>query len=166
MGRRIYERFGVLEDRRVKKRDMPPRDRDRTTMLLRNEIAHGGDILGDIKAIEYAQRRMFPNIDEYEEDFEGTYSIPFSEATAKISSFPRELIQTFDCLASVRELNHWQQPTAQPVRAAVEVRATRIISTALEADAGALQACFENGGELDQEFSQMEHLFVTGRHQM
>ena len=134
-------------------------------MLLRNEIAHGGDILGDTNAIEYAQRRRHPNIDEYEADFQDSYSIPFSEAAAKISSFPPELIRTFDYLASVRELNLWQQPTVRTVRAAVEGRATRIIRRALEMDAGALQACFENGGELEQEFIQMEHSFVTGRFQ-
>nr|KMM71963.1 ABC transporter [Coccidioides posadasii RMSCC 3488] len=135
----IGVRHGVLEERRISNRAGVRKDRETTS--IRNEIAHGGDIIGDIKTIEYAQEQQLP--------------VSFDEALTQAPSYPPEAIRAFDILASVSELYAWQAPDQQGRREILEKQATKIIEAALSTEKNQLQARFGNRGDLRVAFNEM-----------
>ncbi|QVM13111.1 hypothetical protein D8B26_007727 [Coccidioides posadasii str. Silveira] len=157
----IGVRHGVLEERRISNRAGVRKDRETTS--IRNEIAHGGDIIGDIKTIEYAQEQQLPYVAEYKEDFQKVYRVSFDEALTQAPSYPPEAIRAFDILASVSELYAWQAPDQQGRREILEKQATKIIEAALSTEKNQLQARFGNRGDLRVAFNEMVGLFMAGR---
>ncbi|EER25120.1 hypothetical protein CPC735_017220 [Coccidioides posadasii C735 delta SOWgp] len=149
----IGVRHGVLEERRISNRAGVRKDRETTS--IRNEIAHGGDIIGDIKTIEYAQEQQLPYVAEYKEDFQKVYRVSFDEALTQAPSYPPEAIRAFDILASVSELYAWQAPDQQGRREILEKQATKIIEAALSTEKNQLQARFGNRGDLRVAFNEM-----------
>ncbi|KKZ60138.1 hypothetical protein EMCG_05060 [[Emmonsia] crescens] len=157
-------RHGVLKERRISNRAGVCKARkDRKTTIIRNEIAHGGDIIGDIKAIQYAQEERKPYVAEYKEDFEKVYQVSFDDALTQASSYPLEAIRAFNILASVSELYAWQACDQQNHRQTIEEQATKIIKAVLSTKQKELQARFGNEGDLEVVFNEMVGLFMTGR---
>lgn len=155
----ISLRRGVLEDRRITNRRGS--HKDRTTVRVRNEVAHCGDILGDVKTIQHVVEHGRLHASEYMTDFCHVYGISFWDALTKLPQYPPEVIRAFDIRVSVHELYGWQEPTAHANLVLIEQLATQIIAAASSTVVDHLQARFKSGGDLEQAFNQMSGLFMA-----
>lgn len=158
---RLSLRCGVLEERRIARREQSLIGKEKTT--IRNEIAHGGDILGDVEAMKYVEAHRRLHVGEYKDDFQDAYGLPFDEALVKLPLFSQEVIRAFDVLASVRELNMWQKSEVQNNRATIQQLASEITKAALNADIDQFPECFERNDELMEKYDKMDMLFIAGR---
>lgn len=104
--------------------------------LVRSGVAHGGDIINDIKAIQYVQEQELPYTLEYKEDFHSAYGVSFDEAVTKASSYPPEVIRALDVRVSLRERGPWQAHAAEETRLEVEKLASEIVEAALSKERG------------------------------
>ncbi|PGH19123.1 hypothetical protein AJ80_04201 [Polytolypa hystricis UAMH7299] len=153
----ISLRRGVLEERRVANRE--GEQKDRQIAIIRNEIAHGGDIVGDIRAIQYCEEQRMRRVSEYKEDFSQTYGIAFNDAATKAPLYPSKVIRAFDILASVRELHAWKGDKVRISRKAIEEIATEIIDAAKCTEQDKLLARLGEGGDLLEKCDEMVRLF-------
>ncbi|PGH12598.1 hypothetical protein AJ80_06656 [Polytolypa hystricis UAMH7299] len=154
-GRPIIQRWKVLDARRISYRNRLHKGIQ--TATIHDEIAYGGDMLGDIKTIQYVQD-ISSRSSEYKEDFHQAYGIPFDEALVKVPSWPHKVERAFDIRASLHDLHAWQ---ARDSRSIIQQQATQIIEAALSTENDQLQARFQDGGDLQEIFIEMDLLFVT-----
>lgn len=145
-----------MEDRRIDNRGLQCKDRE--TTIVRNEVAHGGDILSDIKTIQHVQENGLRYASEYKEDFQSAYGIAFNDAVAKTPSYPQEVIRAFDIRVSLLERKSWQDEAVQEDRANIEKLAAEIIKAALGEEREQLQTRFEKG-DLSEKFIRMDRMF-------
>lgn len=126
-------------------------------MYDRNVIAHGGDILGDLQALQYVEENGLKYVTEYKDDFQKAYNIRFDEALGKLLSFPHKVIWAFDILASVRELQIWNREHLQSTKERIEWLASEIITAALGTDINQLPARFGKDDDLAVKYSGMDN---------
>ncbi|KAK2743931.1 hypothetical protein FQN57_004554, partial [Myotisia sp. PD_48] len=160
----ISLRRGVLEERRIFNRNRLQKDRKTTS--TRNDIAHGGDILGDIKAIQYVEAQGWGYVAEYKEDFQQAYTISFYDASTRVPLYPQEAIRAFNILASIRELHAWQSRLIAADREIIEKLAmeiTKIAQSAREDELSLLREHFKNNGDVQEKFNEMSRLFLMDR---
>ncbi|KAK2731598.1 hypothetical protein FQN57_003280 [Myotisia sp. PD_48] len=152
-------RRGVLEERRISARS--GQKKDPKTTIIRNEIAHGGDILGDIKAIRYLETEEWAYIAEYKEDFQQVYTISFSKAS-EILQYPSEVIRAFDILASIRELHVWQGTLLAADRETIRSLATEITMVAQTIGEDRLHNYFKKNRDMQEKFNELNKLYRKG----
>ncbi|KAK2731305.1 hypothetical protein FQN57_003455 [Myotisia sp. PD_48] len=156
----INLRRGVLEDRRISTRR--GQKKDRKTAIIRNEIAHGGDILGDIKAIQYLEAQEWGHVAEYKENFQQVYTISFDKAS-EILRYPSEVIQAFNILASVGELYVWQGTLRAGDRETIERLATDITMVAQTTREDSLHNYFKENRDIQEKFDELNKLYRKDR---
>lgn len=158
-----WVRYGVLEDRRISN-GIEIR-KDPIITISRNEVAQGGDIIGDIQAIKYAQAQNLLYIEEYKNGFQNAYGIPFDEALTQVPSYPPEAIKTFNIFASISEVRHWQHWEQRQSRGIIKQQAIKIINAVLGTERAQLKARFGSEGDLRETFDGMVRLYMNGRSQ-
>ncbi|KAF3492226.1 uncharacterized protein GIQ15_01743 [Arthroderma uncinatum] len=149
-------RRGFLEEIRTLGGTLSAKDKD--IMVFRNEVAHGGDICGDVEAIRYVEDHGLAYAPQYKEAFCRVYGVQFHEIWTTVQSYPQEAIRTFDILASVRCLYSWRQDQS---REEIERLALDIIRTVMSTDVMKLPACFGQKGPLQKKFERVDWLFMA-----
>lgn len=141
-----------MEERRVSKQSRGRKDKQITTD--RNEIAHGGDIIGDIQAIQCAEKDGSRYVPEYK-DFLAVYKIPFDDAVAKTPSYPEKVIRAFDIRASIHDLHEWHGSEIANDRQAIQDLAKEII----EAASNTKDRAPGHFNDIEKKFHEMDQLF-------
>ncbi|EEP82321.1 predicted protein [Uncinocarpus reesii 1704] len=149
----ILLRMRACEDRYAVQRN---HQADRSVKQGGNRVAHGGNIVFDLKAIEYACRTGANHCQDYKTDFGAVYWIPFDRAVTSIKTFPRELIRICNTVASVEELYQYRNSKYQTDRNAAINFGAGIIQDALQAiDSGDLSP-FRDGAGLAAKVQQFD----------
>ncbi|KAM5508499.1 hypothetical protein McanMca71_000469 [Microsporum canis] len=126
----------------------------------RHELTHGGDIVDDVEAIQYAEQLDMEQVPEFKSDFANAYGLSFDLAMHIVEISPIELLNTFNIFASVREYPRWQKSEARADKIAIEDTATLIIDAALlvpEADRAKL---FGPDGALEEKYRSIQELYL------
>ncbi|KAK2829837.1 hypothetical protein FQN49_007208 [Arthroderma sp. PD_2] len=125
-----------------------------------HELTHGGDIVDDIEAIQYAENKGLEALSEFKADFAKAYNISFNAAVEVVKTSPIELLTTFNALASVREYPRWQKDEARADRVAIEHIATHIIEAALLIQGEYRAALFGLDGILEKQYHCMQETYL------
>ncbi|TQB76652.1 hypothetical protein MPDQ_007047 [Monascus purpureus] len=156
-------RFGALESRRALIRCLELYERDSAVVNSRNEVAHGGDIVGDIQAIELAKTYKPKYVAAYKEDFLKVYGIPYSEAARNVYHYPHQVIKAFDIRCSLMEMDKWDRHDMKTLKNKIHDLAQQIINDASDiGDVHQLKQKFEKGGSLLPVFEQMNIQYAKG----
>jgi hypothetical protein len=151
----------TLQERRISRRAyLSRRDRDYTVVRNGNEVAHGGDILGDIAVmcrLNWVHMQFFA---DYEEDFKAVYGIHFVEACRKLSPSHPKIVRIFNIVASIRELFMWRTSSRAEARRDIDCIATLIINIVRELDdIDEVERRLEASGELGDVFAWIERRY-------
>lgn len=74
----------------------------------RNEVVHGGNIVGDLRVLEFLKIEIPERYDSIREAFEAWYEISF-QYEDQIVHAPELIIDAFDTLASAKSLFKWSK---------------------------------------------------------
>lgn len=83
---------------------------DSPVWLLRNDIAHGGHVIQDIRVIEWASSSSLPRAAQWKQAFSKIYGLCYDNYHDHIISAPVNLHDTLNMMASVKVRSVWNQP--------------------------------------------------------
>lgn len=88
---------------------------------LRNVETHGGDVLGDARVIQLAERLGVGRLNKYKQTFHQVYNFPYQLICDKVDRLDSRIMEVMDILGIVRILFHWRH---HPFREDIQLKAT------------------------------------------
>lgn len=126
-----------------------------------NRIAHGGCVIGDVEAIQYAETKGSRHTEEYKANFHQTYGLPFDHVSTHGSKYPPQLLSMLDIHAAIKELNFWKRPKANANMKVIEDSIDQMLAEVkVVSSMDRLPELFEEGGRLFERSNLMERTFI------
>ena len=91
-----------------------------TLRISRNAAIHGGDILSDVRVIDPYLQANDRDSQKIRLGWIRHYGIEMGVARSKIPTAPAEIVETSNVLASIRDLNNWQEPLEEERKRTIE----------------------------------------------